>query len=99
MIRILEDYNDNVEVYENILKLIKDQKDPNITNVHSVDINKTRYGQLNVTFDYDINTEIMINIFNDNIQIIAPDNLYVRFKNIIALNYPEYKNIITKEGL
>lgn len=94
MIRILETA-DNFKIYENILDLITNLEDPNITNVHSIDIDKTRYGQLNIAFDYNKDIAVMINIFS-TIQIIAPDNLYTKLKNIIINNYPEYENIIRR---
>lgn len=84
------------EKYENILDIITNLKDPSVSNIHSVDIIKTRDKLPNIAFDYDKDIAVMINISEDSIQIIAPDDVYNKLKSLIVSNYPDYRNIIIR---
>lgn len=92
MIRILES-NDNQIIYKNIFRLIQKESelDSDIKNIHSIDVNKSNDGLLNITFDYKDDFRVSVKIDNDEEIIIdALDNIKNYFSNIINKKYPQY---------
>lgn len=91
MIRILED-KDPSEVYRNIYNLVQSDENSEIDDLHSVDINKTKDGYLNIAFDYKHDMRVMINIHPDgSIEIEAPDGVRSNFSTMIKDQYPQYE--------
>lgn len=83
------------DIYKDIYSLVSTLplENSKVGDVHSIDVDKTSDGRLNISFEYDNDYVAYISIDNDGIKIDAPYKLANYIKSKISSKFPDYTGL------